>query len=89
MSDTEKASYVEDPSLQSVSDTNDVEKLVVAQIVQESDHEIKYRTCSWQKVRNSHSLYRMSVLTILDSSVTVLGIHMLSHLVFSMVRIYR
>ncbi|KAI0090752.1 transmembrane amino acid transporter protein-domain-containing protein [Irpex rosettiformis] len=28
---------------------SDSEKVIVAQIVQESDHEIKYRTCSWQK----------------------------------------
>lgn len=51
MTDLEKASYLA-PSSESVSDTpTDVEKLVDAQIAQENDHEVKFRTCSWQKVR--------------------------------------
>lgn len=29
---------------------SEAEKVLVAQLVQESEHEIKYRTCSWQKV---------------------------------------
>lgn len=35
----------------SESTSSDVEKFVGTQLVQESEHAIKYRTCSWQKVR--------------------------------------
>ncbi|KAF7799917.1 hypothetical protein EIP86_011160 [Pleurotus ostreatoroseus] len=48
MTDSEKTSYLE-PSSESVSDTGDAEKLVGAQIAQEHDHQVKFRTCSWQK----------------------------------------
>ncbi|KAJ3539772.1 hypothetical protein NM688_g6317 [Phlebia brevispora] len=48
MSDVEKASF-EEPSTASVSDTGGAEKVVDHQIAEEHDHEIKYRTCSWQK----------------------------------------
>lgn len=37
---------------------SDAEKALVAQIVKEHDHEIKYRTCSWQKVRADHPRIR-------------------------------
>lgn len=38
----------------SVSQSSDAERIIGAQIVQESGHEIQYRTCSWQKVRLPH-----------------------------------
>ena len=31
--------------------SSDVEKVINVQIAQESGHAVKYRTCSWQKVR--------------------------------------
>ena len=93
MSDTEKASYVaEDNSAKSVngSDASDLEKIIGAQIAQETDHEIKYRTCSWQKVRKSYitplpygTLIR--VFIILDRRFAIFRIYLSSYIVLSMV----
>ena len=52
MSDLEKAdSSLDGASTKSYAEEGSTEKFVSAQIAQENDHEIKYRTCSWQKVR--------------------------------------
>ena len=48
---TEKDAYLGETSFDSGSDVeSDLEKVIGAQIVQETGHDIKYRTCSWQKV---------------------------------------
>ena len=55
----EQGGYAVDSSGKSISSgshshlgsNDEVEKIVGAQIAQESDHAVKYRTCSWQKVR--------------------------------------
>ncbi|KAI0343711.1 hypothetical protein BDW22DRAFT_1356239 [Trametopsis cervina] len=50
MSEEKVAYKAHGESFDSASDLeSDPERILVAQITQETDHEIKYRTCSWQK----------------------------------------
>ena len=53
MSATKEApKFADERSIASDTDaSSDVENFIGAQIVQETEHAIKYRTCSWQKVR--------------------------------------
>ena len=63
MSDLEKAdSSLDGTSTKSYAGEVSTEKFVSAQIAQENDHEIKYRTCSWQKVRKYASWTLVGVL---------------------------
>lgn len=61
MSDEKKivqADYPEDSSFEGTSDLSpDVEKVISEQVAQENGHAVKYRTCSWQKVRVLRILY--------------------------------
>ena len=73
MSDVEKADVsVDGASTKSYSEEGSTEKFVSTQIAQESDHEIKYRTCSWQKVRKYASCNPVGDLTRLARQTAAL-----------------
>ena len=65
-----------------------------AQVIEEIDHEIKYRTCSWQKVKFEQPLlaYEYLVLSsfiLLDSSTLVFGLYRPGDAFLSMVTNFR
>ena len=89
---TEKDLYAEE-TLFGPGSANDVEsdpeKIIGAQITEETTHEIKYRTCSWQKVSVSCTAsYERVFLSRngADRRTPLLRVHMSSYLILSMVR---
>lgn len=85
---TEKDLYLGQQSFDSSSDVgSDLEKVIGAQISQEHEHEIKYRTCSWQKVC-AEIVVRVDGLNeeIPDRRTTLLRIYMSCYLIIPMVR---
>ena len=85
MSEKKVRDYAEDSSLSSANDsTSDVENFIGTQIGQESDHAIKYRTCSWQKVRNTKYTFKLALtlslrLQAFYSLSTFVSLSCLSH----------
>lgn len=82
--DNKKGKEVDVESLSSLSDNASRE--VALQVQEEEGHEIKFRSCSWQKVRlftrygcPPSSRWRP------DGSLTILGVHLLSHPVIPLV----
>jgi len=56
------------------------------QIAREREHAIKYRTCSWQKVRCLLPWEDLTWCPLIDSSLVILGVHLSGNIIFSLVR---
>ena len=81
------AKFADEASLSSNTDaSSDAEKFIGTQIVQESEHAIKYRTCSWQKVRIQSLAFATCAETRLaDRRSPVLRVHLSRHLIIPLV----
>lgn len=60
----QQEAYADDSSVSSGDRASDVENFIGAQISQENEHAVKFRTCSWQKVRRIHECCLRSLIVL-------------------------